>query len=90
MNELNVQNQQRIVWPKNKAAGLAYLDQLERSHALTADQLAGLRKAVNAGKLDQNEIEKMKTMLNTAATAANAADARRMHTLQEIIANPAM
>src|SRR3569623_3166103 len=56
VSELNVQDQQRIVWPKNKAAGLAYLDHLERSHAMTGDQLAELRKAVNAGKLDLEEL----------------------------------
>ena len=88
--ELNVQDQQRINWPKNRAAGLAYIDQLERTHALTADQLAELRKAIKANKLGQNELAKMKTILETAASAANTADSRRMHTLEEIIANPAM
>ena len=90
VRELNVQDQQRIVWPKNKSAGLAYLDQLERSHALAADQLAQLRQAVNAGKLDSDQVAKMKSMLETAASSANVADARRMQTLEEIIADPAM
>jgi len=32
----------------------------------------------------------MKTILETAASAANTADSRRMHTLEEIIANPTL
>ena len=88
--EFNVQDQQRIEWPKNHSAALAYIDQLERSHALTADQIVELRQAVNAGKLDQTQVAKMKSILESAATAANAGDAQRMHTLEVIITSPAM
>jgi len=88
--ELNVQDQQRIVWPKNKSAALAYIDQLERSHALTAGQLAELRSAVKADKLDQGQLAKMKTLLESAATAANQADSLRMHTLEQIITSPGL
>jgi hypothetical protein len=88
--ELNVQDQQRINWPKNRAAGLAYIDQLERTHAFTADQLAELRKAVKADKLTPSDLSKMKTILESAASAATTADSRRMHTLEEIIVNPTL
>ncbi|HEY2846746.1 MAG TPA: hypothetical protein VGI80_02950, partial [Pyrinomonadaceae bacterium] len=90
VTELNVQDQQKVAWPKNRAAALAYLDQLERSHALNADQLTALRKAVKADKLGADEVAKMKALLDNVSTAANTADARRMQTIEEIIANRAM
>ena len=47
--ELNVQNQQRIVWPAKLVVAKAYLDQLERSQALPADQIAAVRNAIQSG-----------------------------------------
>ena len=46
--ELNVQNQQKIDWPANLVVAKAYLDQLSRSQALPADQIANLQKAITA------------------------------------------
>src|SRR6202167_1592007 len=37
---LNVQNQQKIEWPANLVVAKAYIDQLQRSQALPADQIA--------------------------------------------------
>ena len=42
MAELNVQNQQRIVWPRKLVVAKAYIDQLERSQALPADRITAL------------------------------------------------
>src|SRR5437667_10849840 len=36
VDELNVQNQQMIVWPNNLVVAKAYVDQLERSGAMSA------------------------------------------------------
>ena len=44
--ELNVQNQQKIEWPAKLVVAKAYLDQLARSQALPADQIANLQKAI--------------------------------------------
>src|SRR6202021_246180 len=45
-DELNVQNQQRITWPSQLTVARAYVDQLERSQALSADRVADLNKAI--------------------------------------------
>src|SRR2546423_788697 len=46
VSELNVQNQQKIVWPAKLAVAKAYLDQLSRSQALAPDKVAALEKAI--------------------------------------------
>ena len=51
--ELNVQNQQRIVWPAKLVVAKAYLDQLERSQALPADQIAAVRNAIQSAQSSQ-------------------------------------
>src|SRR4029077_17727558 len=48
--ELNVQNQQKIVWPAQLVVAKAYLDQLERSQALPADQIAAVRSAMQSAE----------------------------------------
>lgn len=89
--ELNVQNQQKIVWPKNKAAGLAYIDQIERSGNLTSEEIAGLRRAVETGDLDQTRVAKLKNMLEkNAAMAKNNADRVRILALAEILNQPSL
>jgi hypothetical protein len=50
MREFNVQNQQRIEWPNRLIVARAYLDQLERSQALAADQIAAVRKAFQSAE----------------------------------------
>lgn len=89
--ELNVQNQQKIVWPKNKAAGLAYIDQIERSGSLTSDEIAQLRAAVEAGDLDQTRVAKLKDMLEkNAGMAKNGADSARFSALADILSQPSL
>src|SRR5690349_23759273 len=44
VSELNVQNQQKLVWPNKLAVAKAYLDQLARSQALPADKISSLEK----------------------------------------------
>ncbi len=44
--QLNVQDQQKLVWPKSVAVAGAYLDQLERSDGLPAQRLADARRAL--------------------------------------------
>jgi len=86
--ELNVQNQQRIVWPKNLTVAKAYLDQLERSQALPSDRIATLRAAIEKG--NTGSLKKMAPALEKdAATAKTPADANRMTALAEILKAPA-
>src|SRR2546421_10682181 len=50
MSEFNVQNQQKIEWPRNLIVAKAYVDQLERSQALPADRIAALRQAIQSAE----------------------------------------
>ena len=43
---LNVQGQPKYVWPATFALARAYVDQLERSHGLSADNIASVRKSL--------------------------------------------
>src|SRR5205814_1754451 len=95
MSEFNVQNQQRIVWPRNLIVAKAYVDQLERTQALPTDQIASLRQAIQSAessKMNKSSLAKLKTLgmsLDESAGAAkSAADATRMQALAEILKNP--
>jgi hypothetical protein len=87
MSEFNVQNQQKIEWPRNLTVAKAYVDQLERSQALPADRIASLRTAIQKG--DTGNLKKMAPALEKdAATAKSAADTNRLQALAEILKNP--
>src|SRR6185436_10444 len=94
--ELNVQKQQRIEWPRTLVVARAYVDQLERSQALPADQITALRQAIQSAEsshLNKSSLAKLKTLGasldKTAATAPNSADSTRLHALAEILKQPA-
>jgi len=95
VSELNVQNQQKIEWPDKLIVAKAYVDQLERSQALSVDRIAAVRKAIHevekshmsASKLA--ELSGMAAKLDeTAATAKDKADAKRLHALAEVLKHP--
>ncbi|MGA7522652.1 MAG: hypothetical protein WBW84_09220 [Acidobacteriaceae bacterium] len=93
--ELNVQNQQKIVWPAQLVVAKAYVDQLERSQALPAKQIASLRKAIQSAEkshLARKKVAKLQGMAQSlnasAATSGNAVDAGRMQALAAILMNP--
>src|SRR5438067_4509290 len=87
MSEFNVQNQQKIEWPRNLIVAKAYVDQLERTQALPADRITALRTAIQKG--DSGNLKKMAPVLERdAATAKSAADASRLQGLAEILKNP--
>jgi len=88
VGELNVQNQQKIVWPRNLIVAKAYVDQLERSQALSADRISALRAAIQKG--DTGNLKKMAPALEKDATSAkSAADVNRLQALAEILKSPA-
>jgi hypothetical protein len=43
---LNVQDQQKLVWPPSFALSLSYADQLDRWHGLSSDRVASIRSAL--------------------------------------------
>src|SRR5215217_7440167 len=54
--ELNVQNQEKIEWPRQLVVAKAYIDQLERSQALPADRIAALRQAIQKAESSRKEL----------------------------------
>src|SRR5256884_3414953 len=94
--ELNVQNQEKIEWPRQLIVAKAYVDQLERSQALPADRIAALRKAIQSAEtshLNRGDLAKLKSFApsleKTAVTTKSAADSTRLQGLAEILKQPA-
>ena len=91
-DELNVQNQPKITWPANFVVARAYLDQLTRSNALPAKQLASLNEAIAKGEPTSSDrkasaqFHSMAESLDKEASKAKvSADAERMHALAAIL-----
>lgn len=91
--ELNVQNQQRLEWPRRLVVAKAYIDQLERSHALPADRITSLRQAIQSAEKNQAALAKLKELApsveQSAGSTTSSADANRLHELAEILKRPA-
>jgi hypothetical protein len=95
--EFNVQNQERIVWSKRLIVAKAYLDQLERSQSLPAEEIASLRQAfTNAeiSKLNRKDRGKLRSFASSleknARSSKNATDSVRLKSLAEILKQPAL
>jgi hypothetical protein len=93
--ELNVQNQQRIVWPKKLVVAKAYVDQLERSKALDAKQISELRAAIasaESSKLGSSDKKALKGFAKSLQAAAKkgGSDASRMNALADVLSNPSL
>ncbi|HEY8188513.1 MAG TPA: hypothetical protein VIF64_20760 [Pyrinomonadaceae bacterium] len=96
VGELNVQNQQKIEWPRKLVVAKAYIDQLERSQALPADRIAALRQAIQSAEsshLNRRELAKLKNLAPSlekdAAKIGSAPDSTRLQALVEILRHPA-
>ncbi len=81
---LNVQGQQKIVWPPSFSLSRAYVDQLERSKGYTPEKLASIRADLAAaeklsGQARKDFLAKMATALHTDARSSS--DASKAHTL---------
>ena len=91
---LNVQNQERLVWPNKLIIAKAYLDQLERSQALPADQITAMRGAIQISERSgltkgRAKLQSFaKSLLESANTAKSAVDGKRMHALAGILERP--
>ena len=96
VGELNVQNQEKIAWPRKLVVAKAYIDQLERSQALPADRIAALRQAIQSAEsshLNRRQLAKLKNLApsleKSAAKTESAADSTRLQALVEILRRPA-
>jgi hypothetical protein len=74
VTEANPQQQERITWPANPVVAKAYLDQLERSGALTAQVLSGIRTELDRN--DRSRLAARVTEVDAAARTAQAAGRR--------------
>jgi hypothetical protein len=90
--ELNVQNQQKFIWPANFVVARAYLDQLARGNTLPPERLAALNAAIakaDASHSDKKEASRLHAMAinldKDANTAKDPADANRMRALAQIM-----
>ena len=95
MSEFNVQNQQKVEWPAKLVVAKAYLDQLERSKALPSDQITAVRNAIQSAEssnLNRTEVTKLQSfapsLKESARTAKNEADSKRLQALAEILQRP--
>ena len=95
VSELNVQNQQKLEWPKTLVVAKAYVDQLSRSQALPAETISGLQVAIQnaeSSHMSKSAVAKLKKMATSlakdAATAKNPADSKRLRALAEILEHP--
>jgi hypothetical protein len=96
VNELNVQNQQKLEWPAKLVVAKAYVDQLARSQALSADKITALQKAVQSAEsshMSQDALANLKGMASSLASDAGSAktpaDSTRLKALAEILEHPA-
>lgn len=95
--ELNVQNQQKIVWSNKLVVAKAYVDQLERSNALNSNQITNIRSAIESAessKLASADVEALKKLVPTiqknAELTKRSIDADRMTALADILLKPSM
>jgi hypothetical protein len=93
--QFNVQNQEKIEWPRQLVVAKAYVDQLERSQGLPADRIAALRKAIQSAETSQmnrGELAKLKSLApsleKSAAMTKSTADSERLQALAEILKRP--
>jgi hypothetical protein len=95
-DEFNPQEQPRITWPASFVVARAYVDQLARSNAMSADRIRAVKAALDradklrngqdkgaAATLDQ--LDTLATQIDKDAGTAAKADGARMHALAATI-----
>jgi hypothetical protein len=95
--EFNVQNQQKIEWPRKLVVAKAYLDQLERSQGLPAEKLADLRQAIQTAersRMSKASLAKLGSFAPSLEEVAyvtvsrSPGEASRLRALAEILKSP--
>jgi hypothetical protein len=91
-DELNVQNQPKIIWPANFVVARAYIDQLNRSGALASGRITALNAAIAkveaspSNRKDVGQLQRVaETLDHDAPTVKTPADAERMRALAAIL-----
>ncbi|MGH9467993.1 MAG: LVIVD repeat-containing protein [Terriglobales bacterium] len=92
-SELDVQSQPHYTWPARFVVARAYLDELGRDQAVSADQIATLNAAMTqvksqsgrARRTGETKLNALAMNLRTQAASANALDAGRMRACARVI-----
>ena len=93
VSELNVQNQEKIVWTNQLIVAKAYIDQLERAQTLPSDKINELRTAISKAensKKDAGRLKKLAPSIEKTASTKSGTDANRLTALAEILKRPAI
>jgi hypothetical protein len=90
MSELNVQQQKRFDWPRTLVVARAYVDQLERSGALSVDKIAEVRKAIQDAESTKkaNKLKSVASSIQKSSSTMKGLDAQRAQALAEILKKP--
>ena len=88
LDYLNVQGQQKYVWPASFALARAYTDQLERSGGLNAAKIAAVRAALKgaeqaSGSARSDALTKLATQVESDANGSS--DAAKVHMLASAV-----
>jgi hypothetical protein len=84
LDYLNVQDQQKLVWPTSVSVARAYLDQLERNNGLPAARIAAIRAELDraekrSGQARQEALTQLATQVS--GDAGSATDHAKVQTL---------
>ena len=85
---LNAQEQRKFVWPPSFAKARAFVDQLERGHAVPAPRISATRDALAsaealAGEARQQALKRLASQVN--GDASHATDRAKVHLLSAAI-----
>jgi hypothetical protein len=87
LDEFNAQQQPRVAWPAHPAVARAYLDQLNRSHALPPARAAAVKSALDKTEHDKpskaalDQLDAVAGQLEQDAASASGIDQTRMRAL---------
>jgi len=83
LETFNAQMQPKVSWPAHPMVAKAYLDQLTRAKAITADRAAALKTAIE--KNNRSQMTTLATQLEQDSASATGVDATRMKALAEVL-----
>jgi hypothetical protein len=88
VNELNVQEQQKVTWPASPVIARAYLDQLTRANAIQPARATAVKTALDRAEKARDkssaaagELDTLATQLESDAASATGRDAARLKSL---------
>lgn len=90
--QLNVQSQEKIEWSRKLVVAKAYLDQLERSQSLSANDIVFTRQAIQKAEGSKKEADKLKDVAVSLEknSMKTDADSARLRGLVEVLKQPTL